>query len=378
MKSRIVSIAQKEFLHIFRDWRTLMMILGIPVVMLLLFGYAITFDIRNIRIAVYDGDKSPDSRKLVDRFVSGGYFKLVGMARSDEELNDMLDSGLTQIALSIPSDFSKNLGRNSAADVAVLVDGSESNTGTIATGYVQGILAQTTLDYSMAYISSLGASRPPKIPPIRLDARFWYNPELRSQNFIVPGLMASILMIITAMLTSLSIVREKERGSLEQLIATPVRKHEIVLGKLLPYFVVGMFDSVLVAVVGAAVFAVPFEGSVWLFMVGTAIFALAGLGIGIFISIVAQNQVMAMQMALLSSMLPSFLLSGFMFAIKNMPDWVQAITYIVPARYFLVIIRGIFLKDSDIFVLWPQFTFLTVLAFVLLVGSIRKFKKKIG
>jgi ABC-2 type transport system permease protein len=378
MKSRIPAIAKKEFIHIIRDWRTLVMAFGLPLVMLILFGYAITFDIREIRLAVFDADRSSQSAKLLERFTSSGYFKIKAYTDSDRALGNFLDIGLAQIAMSVPKDYSKNISRNENVKIAVLVDGAESNSANIAAGYVTKILSDTTIEFAMDYVRSLGVSNPPPIPQIDLRCRYWYNDELRSQNYIIPGLIATIMMVMTAILTSLTIVKEREVGTLEQLISTPVRTYEIMIGKIIPYFIIGMIDSIMVALIGVLVMGVPFRGSVWLFLSGTALFAMAGLGIGLRISTAAQNQVVAMQMALLSSMLPSFLLSGFVFAIKNMPAWVQAITYIVPARYFLVVLRGIFLKDAVFSMLWLEFLFLGLLCAVMLITCIKSFKKKVG
>ena len=378
MKTRIPAIARKEFLHIVRDWRTLAMSFGLPILMVILFGYAITFDIRNIRLAVYDADRTTQSRELVQRFTGSGYFKLVGISESDEGLRKFLDHGTAQICLSIPEDYAERLSRNETATVAVLVDGSESNTAGIAVGYVEGIFTGQSLNYGLNLIEKAGILQKPPIPQIDFRPRFWYNDELRSQNYIIPGLIAAIMMIMTTLLTSLCVVGERERGTLEQLISTPVRTREIIIGKLIPYFGIGVLDSILVALVGVFLMDVPFKGSIWLFLFSTMVFALAGLGIGIRISTGVSNQVVAMQMAILSTMLPSILLSGFMFAIKNMPGWVQVITYLVPARYFLVIVRGIFLKDVDITIIWPQLAVLGLLAFVFLAVTIKTFKKKIG
>lgn len=378
MRTRIPAIARKELLHIVRDWRTLGMSFGLPIIMVILFGYAITFDIRDIRLAIYDADRTEKSRELVQRFTGSGYFKMVGVSESDEQLREFLDKGTAQICISIPEDYDRRLSRNEPATVAVLVDGSESNTAGIAIGYTEGILTGQSLNYSMELIQKAGILQELPIPQIDFRPRFWYNDELRSQNYIIPGLIASIMMIMTALLTSLCVVGERERGTLEQLISTPVKTREIIIGKLLPYFVIGVLDSILVALVGVFLMDVPFKGSIWLFLGSTMVFALAGLGIGIRISTAVSNQVIAMQLAILSTMLPSILLSGFMFAIKNMPEWVQVITYLVPARYFLVIVRGIFLKDVDITVIWPQLAVLGLLAFVFLAATIKTFKKKIG
>jgi len=350
---------------------------GMPLLMLLLFGYAITFDIRDVRLAIYDGDMSGKSRELVGKFSSSGYFKIVGTPKSEKELGELLDRSIAQIALSIPRGFSEKIGKNEIVSIAVLVDGGESNTANIATGYIQEILAENSLDYGFDALATQGINQLPPIPPVDVQMRYWYNPRLRSQNFILPGLVATIMMIMTALLTSLCVVGEVERGSMEQLLSTPIKAHEIVIGKLIPYFIIGFIDAVIITIVAVLAMDMPFAGSFFLFLLGTGVFALAGLGIGIRISTVAKNQVMAMQMAVIISMLPSYLLSGFMFAIKNMPDWVQVITYLVPAKYFLVILRGIFLKDMGMDLLWRQFVFLILLAAFLLGLSIKNFKRKI-
>ncbi|MBZ0272499.1 ABC transporter permease [bacterium] len=377
LRSRILPIALKETRHIVRDWRTLTMAIGAPIVMLLLFGYAITFDIRYIRLAVFDGDLSPESRDLIDRFTSSDYFRLAAVVDSDAGLGEPIEAGTAQVAVSIPRGFGDSIRRGDAAKLAVILDGSESNTGTIAAGYVEGILQSFNLDAARAALARAGVTQAPPMPPVEVDMRFWYNPEMESENFIVPGLIAVVMMVMTALLTSLTVVRERERGSLEQLIATPVRTHEVIIGKLLPYFAIGMIDSIIIAVLGVAVFDVPFDGSITLFLAAASVFAVAGLGIGLFISTAAKNQILAMQVAILATMLPAYLLSGFMFAIKNMPAWVQAITYVVPARYFIVMLRGIMLKDLPAHALWPQFAFLAALAVLMLTASIRRFRKKV-
>ena len=378
MKSRVFPIARKEFLHILRDWRTLLMSFGLPLVMLLLFGYAISFDIRDLRLAVLDEDETAESRKLIDDFTSSGYFLFRGRAENDGDIRGLLDSGAAQLVLSIPEGFSRSLHRNESARLGIAVDGSENNAATIAMGYAQGIISRYTLDAAVASIPNAKAGKVLSTPAVRLETRHWYNPELRSQNFIVPGLIASIMMIMTALLTSLTIVGERERGTMEQLIATPVRSYEIVLGKLVPYFLIGMLDAVMVAVAGVLIFDVPFAGSIGLFLLGTAIFAVAGLAIGLRISISAKTQVFAMQMAILTTMLPSFLLSGFMFAIKNMPGWLRTLTYLVPARYFLDILRGIFFKDQGLLLLATPMLILVGLAAFLLIVCTKTFRKKVG
>ncbi len=378
MRSRIIPIAKKETLHIVRDWRTLLMAFAMPVVMVLLFGYAITLDIKDLRLAVADSDRSQQSRKLTNAMTGSEYFRIVGEATSEDEIADFLDKSIAQTVLAIPRDYSASLDRGEDADVQILVDGAESNTATIAAGYLQKIMLQQLMDAIRERMAGAGVDPDNLQAPINVESRYWYNDELRSQNFIVPGLIAAILMIMTALLTSLTIVGERERGSLEQLIATPVRPYEIMIGKLIPYFCIGMIDAVMVAVIGVEVFKVPFVGDIRLFMLGTAVFAVAGLMIGLRISIAAATQVFAMQLAIIASMLPSYLLSGFMFAIKNMPGWLQVLTYVVPARYLVEILRGIFLKGTDMDLLYKPIAVLCLMAVIFLVMCVKTFKKKIG
>lgn len=376
MKTRIPAMARKEFLHVVRDWRTLGIAFALPIVLILLFGYAITFDIRDLKLAVADEDGTEASRALVQRFTSSGYFRPVYTGTDAGALNGMLDSGEAQIAMVIPLGFAKSLDRREDAKVQVLFDGSESNTATIAAGYVDAIFAGLNLDLVREALAYQGIPAG-GIPPIDPRLRVWFNPELESTNTIVPGLIGAIMMIIAAMLTSLTVVREREFGSLEGLIATPARKHEILVGKMLPYLVIALADCLMVAMVGVVVFGVPFAGSLPLFAGTALIFALAGLAIGLLASVIAGNQFLANQIVILTTLLPSMLLSGFMFPIKSMPGWVQAVTYLVPARYFITICKGIMLKAQPAESLVRPTLFLVGFSTLLLVVAIGRFKKKL-
>lgn len=376
MKSRIPAIARKEALHILRDWRTLYMAFILPIVMILLFGFAITFDIKDLSLAVLDRDHSNSSRDLVKRFTANGYFRLAAEADSPEEIARLLDKSEAQVALIIPQGFARNLERQEGGKVQVLVDGSESNTATIGTGYIESIFAGMNISLVREALARKGM-RPRGIPPIDPRIRVWFNPEIKSTNTIVPGLIASIMMLVTALLTSLTVVRERELGSLEGLISTPVRKHEILVGKMLPYLAIALIDCAVIAGLGMVVFHVPFAGSVTLFIGTSLIFASAGLAIGLLASVVAKTQLFANQIVVLSTMLPSMLLSGFMFPIESMPKWVQAITYLVPARYFIKITRGIMLKDQPAADLLVPALFLLVLGTLVFAVSINRFQKKL-
>jgi ABC-2 type transport system permease protein len=376
MKSRIPAIARKETLHVLRDWRTLYLAFVLPIVMILLFGYAITFDIKDFRLAVLDQDHSQASRDLVRRFTANGYFRLVAEPNSADEISRLLDDGEAQVAITIPAGFTRNIDRQEGEKIQILVDGSESNTATIGTGYIESIFAGMNISLIKEALARRGI-KPRGIPPIDPRVRVWFNPEMKSTNTIVPGLIAVIMMMVAALLTSLTVVRERELGSLEGLIATPVRKHEILIGKMLPYLVIALTDCAVIAGMGVVVFDVPFAGSVALFIGTSLVFAAAGLAIGLLASVVAKTQLFANQIVVLSTMLPSMLLSGFMFPIESMPKWVQAITYVVPARYFINITRGIMLKNQPAADLLVPTLFLLMLGTLLFAFSVNRFQKKL-
>ncbi len=376
MRTRIPAIARKELLHVLRDWRTLLIAFVLPIVLILLFGFAITFDIRDLKLAVSDQDRTSESRDLIERFTSSGYFKVVAEHADPKALTRLLDSGEAQIVLVIPEDYARDLERGGTEAVQVLVDGSESNTATIAGSYVDSIFASMNLRLMRDRLAARGLPEA-GLPPILPELRVWFNPELDSTDTIVPGLIATIMVIIAALLTSLTVVREREFGSLEGLIATPARKHEILLGKMLPYLGITLIDCLVVALVGVWVFDVPFAGSMVLFAGTALVFAVAGLSIGLLASVVAGNQLLANQIVVLTTLLPSMLLSGFMFPVRSMPDWVQAITYAVPARYFITICRAIMLKAAPAQDLVRPTLLLLLFGVVLLLLSIRRFKKKL-
>jgi len=376
MRTRIPAIARKELLHVVRDWRTLVIAFVLPVVLILLFGYGITFDIRNLKLAVVDEDRTEAARDLIERFTASEYFDLVAVRENPADLFGLLDVGEAQIGMVVPRDYARGLERGEPEAVQFLVDGSESNTATIAGNYVDTIVGTLNLRLVGDRMRVRGLPSG-GIPPVDPDVRVWFNPELDSTNTIVPGLIATIMVIIAALLTSLTVVREREFGSLEGLIATPARKHEILLGKMLPYLGITLIDCLLLALVGAWVFGVPFEGSIVLFAGTALVFAVAGLSIGLLASVVAGNQLLRNQIVVLTTLLPSMLLSGFMFPIRSMPAWVQAITYAVPARYFVTLCRSILLKAAPPADLLKPTLFLIAFGAALLVLSIRRFHKKL-
>ncbi len=368
--NRLLAVAHKEMIQLKRDTRSLLLAFLLPVILLILFGYAITWDVDDIPTAVVDQDRSARSRELLDAFRSSGYFTLTVSLERTSEIESLLDQGRVQIALVIPPDFEKDLGAGRPAQLQAIVDGSDANTATIALGYTQAIVQM--------YSTRIQLQTVPLHPPITTQTRVWYNEELLSRNMIVPGLVAVIMMIIAAMLTSLTIAREWERGTMEQLAATPVSRTEVVLGKLLPYLAIGLIDVVISSAVGVLLFGVPLRGNPFLLMILSFFFLVGALGLGIFISAVAKSQLLATQMAMLATFLPAYLLSGFMFAIDVMPKALQMVTFLVPARYFLVVTRGIFLKGVGVEILRVQGLLMIVFAGIGLMLAIRVFKKEIA
>ncbi len=369
-RRRLWAVARKEALHIGRDKRSLALAFVLPAVMVILFGYIITFDVKDIRMAVLDRDNTRQSRELVDSFRSSGYFTVARRLDDDAQVTSALAGGHVRLVLVIPPDFSRNLAAASGAPVQALVDGGDANTASIAINYAQAIVA--------AYSARAVLQGRTVTTPVQIESRVWYNEDLKSSNMIVPGLMVVIMMILSALLTALTIAREWERGTMEQLAATPVHRLEVIFGKLLPYLGIGLIDIALVAVVGGIVFAVPFRGDP-VFLVATAVLFLIGAqGLGIFISAIAKSQFLATQLAMLSSFLPAMLLSGLMFDIGSMPKVLQLVSLLIPARYFITVVRGVFLKGVGPEVLWAQALGMVLFAAAGLALAARAFKKELA
>ncbi len=335
---RLLAITRKEIIQLRRDPRSLLLAFAVPIVLLIIFGYAISWDIRNIALTVVDQDRSAESRGLIDAFRASGYFTIEGQLDKPQEIGALFDRGRTQMALVLPPDFAERLGSTTPAPIQVIVDGSDANTATIILAYSQATIAQ----WATRLAPQLAAR------PLRVDSRVWYNEELLSRNMIVPGLVALIMAIISAMLTSLTIAREWERGTMEQLASTPVTRFEVIVGKLIPYVGIGLIDIGLIVGLGILLFHVPFRGSPLLLVVLSLLFLIGALGLGIFISAVAKSQMLATQAAIITTYMPALLLSGFMFAIDAMPAPLRLFSYLVPARYYLVVTRGIFLKGVGV------------------------------
>lgn len=374
--ARVRAIARKESLHILRDPRSLAMAIAIPMLLILLFGYALTLDVDNVPVAVWDQSRSAESRELVSRFEGSRYFSLRRFAWSYPELERAIDTGEVSVALVIPLDFARRIATGRAAPVQVLVDGSDSNTATIVIGYVEAVAADYSTDVA---IREARRSQPARLrPPLDLRQRYWFNADLESKNYIVPGLIAVIMMVIASLLTSLTIAREWEQGTMEQLISTPVQGRELILGKLIPYFALGFFDVVIAVLMGEFLFDVPLRGSAALLFTMAAVFLAGSLALGMLISIVARGQLVASQLAMVLTFLPSFLLSGFMYAITNMPPAIQAISYLVPARYFVTLLKGIYLKGVGLEVLLLEATLLAVFGAAMVALANFRFKKRLS
>lgn len=373
---RTAAVARKEALHVLRDRRSLGMALAVPLVMLLLFGYALTLDVDRIPTVVFDRDRTPESRELIERFAGSRYFQVLGNASSYAPFERRVDRNAAILSVAIPPDFSRELLRGGSPEVQLLFDGSDSNTASIAVNYADALLQSYAFELRRRWLERRGGGRLEN--PVEARIRVWYNPELKSRNFIVPGLIVVILMIIAALLTSLTIAREWEMGSMEQLLATPLRAHELVLGKMAAYFLLGLADMLLAAGTGVLVFGVPLRGSPLLVFASGCVFLIGALFWGIFLSAAARSQVLAYQMGMLTSFLPAFLLSGFVFAIENMPVVIQAVTYIFPSRYFVAILKGLFLKGTGLAVLWGEIALLVVYAALVFFLAVRKVQRKLA
>jgi len=366
---RLLAVTRKEVLQLSRDPRSLGMAFVLPAIMVLAFGWIISFDIRYIRMAVYDEDRTQASRALTDAFTASSYFVVTEHLDRYGDVAPLLDRGAVRLVLVIPPRFQARLSAGGPAPVQALVDGGDANTATIALTYARGIVGA----YSSRAL--LGGRR--VTPAVTARTRVWYNEQLRSSFMIVPGLIAVIMMIIAAMLTSLTIAREWERGTMEQLASTPIHPAEVVIGKLLPYLGIGMIDVLVTGFIGDVVFHVPFRGSIVFFLGASFFFIIGVLGIGLAISAATKSQMLAVQIAMVATYLPSFLLSGFMFDIANMPKALQIISLLIPARYFITAVRGIFLKGVGPEVLWPYGLGMILFAAAGLTVAVRSFKKEL-
>jgi ABC-2 type transport system permease protein len=358
------AVGRKEFHQIVRDRRSLAILLLFPAFVLLLFGYALNWDVRHIKLAVDDRDRSADSRALISAFVNSGYFDLVAIVDSDAELTRLMDRNDARAVLVIPPAFEEDLQRQMPVPVQLLLNGDNANTATTVMGYALTIV--------QSEVARRQRGGPSGRPPISVETRIWYNPQLRSTLFLVPGLIAYISMLSAVVSTALSIVREKERGTVEQVRMAPLGPFAFVVGKTIPYFVLALLSAMGIVFVAMVLFGLPMRGSWLLLLAAVALFLIGALGLGLLISSVAETLQVAFQLALLASFLPTLMLSGFIFPIASMPQVLQAITRVVPARYFLTALRGILLKGVGMDVVWPDLAALAVYSGVVLgLASIR-------
>jgi ABC-2 type transport system permease protein len=376
MLERIWRMLIKEFIQVLRDPKMKGVLFVMPVVQLVVFGYAVTTDVRNVRTAVYDLDNSVASRALISRFASNGYFKIVERVGTDERARELLDRGDAQIVLRMNHGFEDDLRAGRTAQLQVLADGTDSNTAGIALNYIAKIAA----DYSQSVLNGralrlLGPVRQPG--QVQLQPRAWFNENLESRNFYLPGVIAILVTLVTLLLTSMAVVREKEIGTMEQIMVTPIRPFEFILGKTVPFALISLVNVVLVTTVGVLWFDLPVRGSILRLLFATVLYLMTTLGVGLVISTISNTQQQAM-MSTFFFYMPSMLLSGFMFPIPNMPVVVQWLTYLNPMRYFLVIIRGIFLKGVGFDVLWPQLLALAIIGTVTLGLASRRFRKTLA
>ncbi len=372
---RTIAMARKEILHILRDPGSLAAAIFQPLMMLMLFSYALSLDVDQIPVVVFDQDHTPQANSLIQDFQGSRYFTVIDRVNAYAPLEKAFDQRRALMGLIIPSDYSRNVLEGKPAEIQILLDGSDSNTAQIAQGYADGIVQLHARQLRDSAQSSRAGTT--SGPPIEVRSRVWYNPDLVSRNFIVPGLIAVIIMIIAAMLTSLTIAREWENGTMEQLLSTPVRPAEIALGKLAAYFILGAIDMIIALVVALWVFDVPFKGSPLLLFVSSCIYLFGALGWGIFVSAATRTQLGAYQLGTFTSFLPAFLLSGFIYSIANMPAIIRFIALFVPARYFINIIKGVFLKGVGLEILWLDFTLLVGYAIFVFVISTRKLRGKL-
>ncbi len=373
---RLGAVARKEFIHVLRDPRALGIAIVLPMIMLMIFGYALTLDLDRVPLAVWDQSRTPQSRELVSRFEGSRYFSVVARPGSYPEVAASIQDGRTLMALVIPVEFGRRVASGRKTEVQVLADGSDANTTTLALSYAEAIVWAYSQEVLVEKLRHL-TGRAPTLP-LELRSRAWFNTDMESRIFIVPGLIAVIMMLITALLTSLTVAREWETGTMEQLISTPLRGSELILGKLAPYFAIGMVDMLLSVLAGRFLFDVPIRGSLVLLFVISAIYLVGALSLGIFISTKAKTQLLASQAAFVATFLPAFLLSGFMFDIGNMPRALQLVTYLIPARYFVTFLRGLYLKGTGLAQLWPECLLMVAFGALMLLLTIRSFKKRLA
>ncbi len=370
---QLLPIIRKEFLHILRDKRVLSILTFVPAVLLLINGYALNFDVRNITLAVYDGEKSAQSREFIGTFVTSGYFEYTGTLSDYRLAQSYIDNGTVKLVLVIPPDFSDDIITGRQATVQLLVDGMDANAATTIVGYAQAVTLQYSQKVVLQNLAKFGRSG---YIPVHYQARIWYNPELKSAKFLVPGLIAFILAITGVIATALSIVKEKERNTIEQIDVSPVHPVSLIVGKMIPYAIISLVAAAIVLLTAYVLFDVAVKGSLMLLFFTTLLFICAALGQGLLVSTISDSQQLAFQLATVVSMLPTMILSGFMFPISSMPLFLQILSNITPAKFYLVAMRGIVLKGVGIEAFWEQLVYLSIFTLIVVAVSVKRFKQR--
>ncbi|MDD4085229.1 MAG: ABC transporter permease [Acidaminococcaceae bacterium] len=369
---RLKQMIRKEFIQVFRNKKMRAIVFVMPVIQSLIFGYAVTTDVKDVKTAIYDQAATPESRDLSDRFTRSGYFTVTKILRSDREIDDILNSGTAAAIIKIPPDYSRRIAAGDTAFVQIIVDGTDSNTAGLILNYAGSIVQKDAIQILEQRSGAAGR----KIG-VELATRAWFNENLTSRNFYVPGVIAAIVMLVTLLLTSMSVVREKEMGTMEQIVVTPITPAEFILGKTMPSIILGFANMLFITLISIFWFDIPVRGNIMTLTVANGAYLMTTIGIGLAISTLSETQQQAM-MSTFFFYLPAVLLSGFMFPIANMPPVVQVITYLNPLRHFLVIIRGVFLKGLGFAILWPQILALFIIGLLVLSLAVRKFSKNIG
>jgi ABC-2 type transport system permease protein len=373
----IRAIMRREFIDVLRDRRSLLLTLLYPICMLIMYGYGIRYDVNNVPLTILDYDHTPESRDLTEQMLSSGYFELIRWAHSGADVDRDLMTDASRAAVVIPRQFAARIRAGEPVSVQAVIDGSDSNTATIAQGYLLAMMTRYSRTVAMRTPQS-DQNPTPSTLPIELKSRIWYNPELKSVNFVVPGMIAVIMMIVGAVMTALSIVKEKERGTIEQILVSPILPLELMIGKIVPYMLIAFINLMIIVTAGYVIFQVPIKGSLVQLTILSLLYLASSLGIGVFVSTIADTMQSAMMAAFFMSLLPSILLSGFIFPIENMPIVVRLLTYLVPGRYFVTAIRGVYLKGIGLSLLWPEALMLLCFSIAIVWLSANRFQEKLG
>ncbi len=374
MFARIWQFVIKEFIQVWRDPRARFSLIVPPIIQVIIFGYAANFDVHNVATAVLDQDHSQESRELISRFVSSGYFQVTDVLHNRAQMGDLIDRGRVTLAIQILPGFARQMRKRNDASVQVVLDGTDSNTALIALGYINQITQRYQQEYQRNYLNRIAPLAAQKAPQVLLEERPWFNKNLEDRLFFVPGTLGSVMMVMVMTLTAFAIVREREMGTLEQIMVTPIRPLEFILGKTIPYMMIAIFELVIISLVGVWWFEVPMRGSVVILLAGSVLFIAGVLGVGLLISTISNTQQQAMVIAFFFIQ-PAITLSGFGFPISSMPPVLQWITYLDPLRYYLVVLRSTFLKGVGADLLWPQFVGMAIFAVVMLSAAATRFRK---